>query len=478
LSRRTLWTVVAIVAVVIVAWVILAARAKASPKPRVAVLERGDIVASVTATGTVEPVVQVEVGTQVSGTIAKLHADFNDTVKQGQVVAELEPWLYEAALANAQASVAHAEATLHEAERAHKRAVDLRARDVISDVDLEAAVSTYEQRQAELRQARAGLQSAQVNLSHTVIRAPISGVVVSRQVDVGQTVAASLAAPNLFVIAQDLTHMRVETKIDEADVGRIRAGLPANFTVDAFPDDSFNGTVSQVRLEPVVDQNVVTYTTVIDVPNRDLKLRPGMTANVTIVFDRRQNALKIPNAALRFRPPDSQRAGGARAGGRDASAAGESTGGPAGGAPAAGAGSGGGSTVGPGTAPDSARHGGHRGRGGAGADSAHRSWRGGARGQGGGWSGGGAAGAPAGGAVPGGVALGGRRGGARDQRVYVLGSDGKMKPVRVRTGITDGAFTEVVSGDLKEGDRIVIGMEGAAVRSDLPPPPGFGRGGR
>ena len=441
MKRRTLWIVVAVVVAGAAAWLVVGGRAKNRPRPRLLAVERGPVVASVSATGTVVPVVQVEVGSQVSGTIARLYADYNDKVTAGQLLAELEPWLFDASVAQAEANVARAEAALHEAERAYRRAVDLKGRGLISDVELDAATSAFEQRQAERRQAGASLETARVNRSHSVIKAPITGVVVSRQVDVGQTVAASLQAPKLFVLARDLRQMRVETKIDEADVGRIRPGLPATFTVDAFPDDAFAGTVSQVRLEPVVDQNVVTYTTVIDVPNPELKLRPGMTANVTIVVDERQNVLKVPNAALRFRPPTADRDGGraeARAGtGSDASTrpGGESATRPGG--------------------ESAMRPGGRQGMPG-GARSGEKT-------------------GVAGGAT-GAAAMGKAGNGGREQRLFVLGPDGKMKPVRVRTGITDGSFTELVSGDLAEGAKVVVGMETASGRTDLPAPPGFGPG--
>jgi HlyD family secretion protein len=448
-NRRTFWIAAVLVLAGAAVWMYLGNRAKHRPKPRLLTVERGPVVASVSATGTVVPVIQVEVGSQVSGTIAKLDADFNDMVREGQVIAELEPSLFKASLMMAEANVARAEAALHEAERAYRRAVDLQARGLVSEVDLDVATSSYEQRQAELRQSRASLETARVNLGHTVIRAPITGVVVSRQVDVGQTVAASLQAPKLFVLARDLKQMQVETKIDEADVGRIRPGLSANFTVDAFPDDSFEGTVSQVRLEPVVDQNVVTYTTVIDVPNPDLKLRPGMTANVTIVVDRRVDVLKIPNAALRFRPPEGM--GEAGRGGSGEARAAVGAGGAAGARPGGAATGAGGATA--------ARPGGRTGR----PDGAGMARAAGGPGMGSGRAA--RAGAPA------------RSGdGGREQRVFVVGPDGKMAPVRVRTGITDGSFTELLGGDLAEGVKVVVGMETSPGRNDLPTPPGFGPG--
>src|SRR5262249_49288511 len=227
-------------------------------------------------TGTLQPVVQVQVGSQVSGTVSKLFADFNDRVRQGQVLCQLEPAAFRAREAQAEASVAHAEAALEEAQRQLRRTNELVKGSYVSQADVEAAHVEVDQRAADPKQARAQLQAAAVDLANTTIRAPIDGVVIARTVDVGQTVAASLQAPQLFVIANDLAQMQVETKIDEADIGRIRPGLPVTFTVDAYPEAEFDGNVTQVRLEPIVESGVVTYTTVIRTQNRDLKLRPGM----------------------------------------------------------------------------------------------------------------------------------------------------------------------------------------------------------
>ena len=277
---------------------------------------RGDIVDTVGATGTLEAVTTVNIGSQVSGMIQELGVDFNSIVRQGDVIMRLDPSLFETQLEQARANLLRAEAdverlqvSVEDAVTQLERAENLSARDLISDTELEAAqvaVRSAEAQQksaeAQVTQARASLNQNEVNLEHTVIRAPIDGIVISRLVDVGQTVAASLQAPELFVIAADLTKMRVIANIDESDVGRIRPNQRVTFSVDAYPTEGFEGSVSQIRLEPVVQQNVVTYATVIDAPNPDLKLKPGMTATITLEIARRTDVLRIPNSALRFRP--------------------------------------------------------------------------------------------------------------------------------------------------------------------------------
>jgi HlyD family secretion protein len=277
---------------------------------------RGDVLDTVGATGALEAVTTVQVGTQVSGTIQALYADFNSIVRKGQVIARLDPSLFNTQIEQARANLIRAEADverlrvgLDDATSKLKRAEGLAARQLISASDFEAAQVNVRAAEAQLRssqaqvtQARASMNQNQVNLQHTVIEAPIDGIVISRNVDVGQTVAASMQAPTLFVIAADLTKMQVNASIDEADVGRLRPNQPVRFRVDAYPTEEFIGHVVQVRLQPVTVQNVVTYATVIEVPNPDLKLKPGMTANVTIEIARRDDVLRVPNAALRFRP--------------------------------------------------------------------------------------------------------------------------------------------------------------------------------
>lgn len=279
-------------------------------------VSRGDIVDGVGATGTLQAVRTVTVGTQVSGIVQELYADFNSIVKKGQIVARLDPSILEtqvetaaANLANANANLERQRVTLADAQTKLARARELAARQLINKVEVENAAVTVKQAEAQLKstqssivQAAAAVNKARVDLNHSVITAPIDGIIIKRSVDKGQTVAASMSAPELFIIAADLTQMQVNASIDESDVGRMRPGQVVTFRVDAYPNETFHGSVNQVRLNPVTVQNVVTYATVIDVPNPELKLKPGMTAQVTIEIARRENALRVPNAALRFRP--------------------------------------------------------------------------------------------------------------------------------------------------------------------------------
>ena len=312
----------AVAAVVLVAaagagyWFYQRTRTPQPPTVTTAVVTRGDIVEAVGATGTLQAVTTVQVGTQVSGTIQSLNADFNSIVKKGQVIARLDPSLFQTQIEQARANLIRAQADLErlrvalaDAQTKLGRARELSLRQLIPRTDLETAEVNVRSAEAQIRsaeaqvtQAQASLNQNQVNLAHTVIAAPIDGLVISRNVDVGQTVAASMQAPTLFVLAADLTKMQVVANLDESDVGRIRPNQAVTFRVDAYPADAFRGIVSQVRLEPKVQQNVVTYATVIDVPNDDLKLKPGMTANVSVEIARATNVLRIPNGALRFRP--------------------------------------------------------------------------------------------------------------------------------------------------------------------------------
>jgi HlyD family secretion protein len=291
---------------------------------------RGDIVDTVGATGTLQAVTTVQVGSQVSGNIQMLGADFNSIVKKGQVIARLDPSLFEAQLqqaranlnqtranlAKAQSDLERTKVQLTDAQQKYTRAKELAAKGLVPQSELDAAKiavdsaqaslasqqATVAQTQAAVSQSQASVNQNQVNLDHTIITAPIDGIVTQRSVDVGQTVAASMQAPTLFIIAADLTKMQVNANIDEADVGRIRPNQHVTFHVDAYPTDNFEGTVSQIRLQPVVVSNVTTYGTVIDVPNPQLKLKPGMTANVKVEIAKRTDALRVANAALRFRP--------------------------------------------------------------------------------------------------------------------------------------------------------------------------------
>jgi HlyD family secretion protein len=280
-------------------------------------LTRGNITARVTATGTLSALVTVQVGSQVSGRISQINVDFNSPVKKGQVVARIDPQQFAASVENARANVAAAVGQLAQA-KANARNLDLqrqrsrklREQNLIAQADLDtaeaaadAATASVDVQTGQLAQARAQLHLAQVNLDYTTIISPTDGTVISRAVDVGQTVAASLQAPTLFTIAQDLTKMQVDTSVAEADVGKLSAHMPAIFTVDAYPTDRFRGMVRQIRNAPTTVQNVVTYDAVIDVDNTDLKLKPGMTANVTFVYAEKKDALRVPNAAMRFKPP-------------------------------------------------------------------------------------------------------------------------------------------------------------------------------
>ncbi len=394
-------------------------RARSSSKassPITAAVTRGDVIEKVSATGALQPVTTVQVGTQVSGTIKALHADFNSEVKKGEVIAELEPSLFQTQVEQAQATMTRLQADAdrarveaQDAETKSRRAQELFDQKLISRNDLETAQATGMQAesalksaQAQITQARAALHQVQVNLDNTIIKAPIDGVVISRNVDVGQTVAASMQAPTLFVLAQDLTRMQVSASVDESDIGRIAAGQKVSFRVDAYPAETFTGVVSQVRLNPTTEQNVVSYTTMIDVPNTEMKLKPGMTANVTIQIAASENVLRVPTSALKFRPTTGDRGSGIGdpgSGIRDSSAAARDSG---------------------------------FGTRGSGSGTAATGGRGG---------------------EPRAVGSVDRSGG----RVWTL-SNGALVPVRVKTGVSDGAVTAVVDGDLKEGDQVVTGM--------------------
>jgi HlyD family secretion protein len=287
-----------------------------APTYRTAKVERGPITATVSSTGTLNPVTSVQVGTQVSGQIQQLFVDFNSPVKKGELIARIDPETFtyrvrqaEADLESARSSVGRAQVAQVIADRDLKRTRELVARNFVSPAELDRAQSTFDLAVAEVRTAQAVVQqraaqvaTARVDLSRTEIRAPVDGVVIKRSVDVGQTVAASLQAPELFVIAKDLRDMQVDTSVDEADVGRIKIGLRATFTVDAFPGRQFSGEVRSVRKAAQSVQNVVTYIAIISANNERGELLPGMTANVRIVTDTRDSVLKVPNAALRFRP--------------------------------------------------------------------------------------------------------------------------------------------------------------------------------
>ncbi len=544
-------------------------RSRQAPEPKVTTMPvtRGDVVDAVAATGTLQAVETVDVGTQVSGTVSALYADFNSIVRKGQVIARLDPSLIQTQIEQQEANVVRSEADLErlrvglaDANQKFDRATQMFARSLIPKTDLETAEVNVKSAAAQIRsseaslvQARASLNNQKVNLNHTVITAPIDGIVISRSVDQGQTVAASMNAPTLFVLAQDLTKMQVLANIDEADVGRMRPGQAVTFRVDAFPTETFTGLVEQVRLQPAVVQNVVTYSTVIAVPNAELKLKPGMTANVNIEIARKTNVLRLPAAALRFRPseemfqvlnqempPEARGRGGLNAGGGRMGGGGRPGEGGPGQVQGVGAAAGGASVPAPAAAgapaaprtqavgsrtagPAEARGGGDRADAGPGAgrDGGSGGGRGGfdpnmtpeerskarearlaamspedwqrfeemrARRGEGLQAGPGPAGPPAAqGRVAQATAAARRdtpqagRGAAKPSGPYGGGAttidalfgplpqiesrgrawlfaDSKLKPVNLRLGVSDGTFTEILEGDLQQGQEVVTSM--------------------
>jgi HlyD family secretion protein len=399
-------------------------------------LTRGDLTQAVTATGTLNPVLNVQVGSQVSGIIQQLFADFNSVVKSNQVIAQLDPATYRANLASAESELASAKASLLLAQVNARRAVELFAGGLISQAEHDQTIATLSQAEAQVQIRAASVERASVDLGRCTIYAPVDGTVISRNVDVGQTVAASMSAPILFQIASDLTQMQINASVAEADVGTVAEGQEVEFTVDAFPERTFVGKVIQVRNAPLTVQNVVTYDTIIEVNNADLKLKPGMTANVSIIVQRRENALRLPNGALRFRPSEEWVETVATNAAPTVAAADSGTNTPA-------------------LAGDPGLR---RGPGGGGERGMGRGSRG-ARGGG-----------------------GERR---NMQTLYVLPAANtakagtvKLKPVRARLGITDGIFTEIIEG-LTENDAIVTGANTPMTGSATTPtqnPFGGGRG--
>ena len=364
-------------------------------------LERGDIVQTVTANGSLGAVQTVAVGSEVSGKIVELFADYNSAVTNGQVLARLDASTYERELEQAEAELESAKASLKLAQANFKRAAELRALELVSQADYDQAEATMAQAQASLQVRQASLSKVRVDLEKTTIFSPMDGVVISRAVDVGQTVAASLNAPTLFTLAQDLRQMRIEAQISEADVGGVEEGQAVTFTVDAYPTQTFTGLVNQVRFAAITNQGVVNYVAIVDVDNGDLKLRPGMTANASVVTAKRENALRLPNSALRFRPPE-------------------------------------GAAVAPPPRPE----------GNAAAEGAPGGERAGAR-KPGEWKGRG-------------HREENTAGDAARKLVYVLDEKGGLRAQPVRLGISDGTWTEALEPGPQEGDSIVTGVQTAA----------------
>lgn len=442
-------------------WQLLSAKTE-KPNYIFGTVDRGSIVTQVEMTGTLAAVTTVAVGTQVSGTVAELYADFNSEVKKDQVLAKLDPALFQTQLDQAEASIKTDEAVLNNdlaGIAATKANIEKSKVDVLNttrkykmtrqlydegletkdDLDsaqavmdssnaalaatqaqLDAAQSALKADQARLDQAKANFKNAQVNLEHTIITSPISGTVISRNIDRGQTVAASFSTPTMFTIGEDLTKMQVVTNTDEADVGKLKPGMEATFTVDAYPGETFHGAIRQVRLAATTVQNVVTYNAVIDVSNPDLRLKPGMTANVKVVIEKSDNVLRLPNAAIRFRPTlsDNDMADAFKKAGEEKFYSfyqNRMKGGSAG-PQRMGAG---GYSMGP-----------TQMRGNNGSPMARSSQSG-------------STGAPKGRRTP----------------VWVLGSDKLLRPVVLKLGLTDGVQTEILEGKLNQGDKIILSAE-------------------
>jgi HlyD family secretion protein len=265
---------------------------------------KGDITQVVTANGQIAPLTNVSVGCQISGQIKEILVDYNSRVTNGQVIARIDPSTYERNLEQAEAELINAQASLELAQLNNRRAKDLRANDLIPISEYDQTLANLHQAEAVVKIRSAAVQKAKVDLDRTTVYSPVDGLVISRRVDIGQTVAASLNAPTLFQIVTDLSKMEINAMVSEADIGGVEASQKVNFTVDAYPSRTFNGQIRQVRYEPITNQNVVTYTTVVDVNNADLKLRPGMTANASIITAERSSVMRVPNSALRFRPPE------------------------------------------------------------------------------------------------------------------------------------------------------------------------------
>ena len=424
LSRATLLGLVASVLVVLFVLYRWIAGGDAAPEYQTTVAERGNVVSRVSTSGSLQAVVTVDVGSQVSGRIQDLYADFNSPVKKGELIAKIDPSLFQAAVVQAEANVTAARAnvtrltvTADDAERQAKRATDVYAQRLISETERDNAVATaraarasVDQGVGQLAQSRAQLEQAKTNLRYTDILSPTDGVVISRAVNKGQTVAASLSAPVIFTIAQDLRAMEVHTNVAESDIGRLKPGMRVSFTVDAYPGEPFRGSIRDIRNAPQIVQNVVTNDAVIDVANPDLKLKPGMTATVSIVADRRRDVIAVPNTALRFRPE-----------GAASDQPAQRAGGPGGGAPGAG----------------QRRERGDRSEGSQGQGAGQDSRR--------------DRDAEGDDAAP--VVV--------KRTIYVL-SEGEPAPRTVTTGLTDGRVTEITGGDLKEGEAVIVGVAGQA----------------
>jgi HlyD family secretion protein len=403
--KKIVWAVI-VVGVLAGVILLLGGRKKSEPKYRTAKVDRGDVTQTVTATGSLSAVTTVAVGSQVSGIIAKLYADFNSQVAKGDLLAELDPTPFQEKVNASRAGLEKAQVELRNTRIALERQQALRKEGLAPQADYDAAQANHDSARASVQQATAALKQTETDLKYTKILAPIDGVVVDRQYDVGQTVAASFQAPTLFTIAQDLTKMQVAADVSESDIGTVKVGQPVRFTVDAYPDREFRGKVSQIRLNATVNQNVVTYPVIVEVANPDRTLRPTMTANVSIEVARVRGVLRVPNSALRWKPEEKSTASAEER--------------------AAQIGQGGGTAA-------MARQVEQSRGGGAGGVFGRR----------------------------------GRAGPRAPQTVYKLplGKE-EPAPVEIRTGISDGRVTQIVSGSLAMGDMVVTGQ--ATLKADSP----------
>jgi HlyD family secretion protein len=383
-------------------WLLRNADAAEAPAFRLAAVERGDLEAAVSATGTLGAVTTVQVGTQVSGQVSAIYADFNDRVRKGQLIARIDPTLQQQAVRDAQAGLERAQAELAQAQADFERNRRLHESKIVTDAEFGAIQSSLTVARASVKQAQVTLDRARQNLSYTSIYAPIDGIVVERNVDVGQTVAASLSAPQLFLIAQDLSRMQILANVDESDIGLIKEGQQARFTVQAYADQEFTGTVRQVRLQSTTTENVVNYTAVVEVENAGGKLLPGMTATVDFLTGQAEDVLTVPNAALRFRPSAEMLA-----------------------------------AIRGSTGSDSTRARGSAQTGQT-SQTGQRS---------------GSAAARSGGGRPANAAV-----------LWAVGEDGNPKPVRVQTGLTDGQSTEVRGEGLRDGMQVIVGQSTAGAQ--------------
>ena len=435
--------VLVVAAGAILGWSLLKNNKTSVAKYRLDKVTKGDLEALVTTSGTVNPIIKVEVGSQVSGKIAKMYVDYNSQVKEGQILAELDRLPFETRVSqnqanylSAQASLEKSRVTLKNLKSKYERSLSLAETNLISNDEKEAAEANYlgaktdvQRAEASVAQARSQLESSKLDLSYAIIRSPMDGIVISRNMEAGQTVQASFSAPKIFEIANDLSKMQVECDVDEADVGKVKEGQKVRFTVDAFPDSPFIGTVNQVRFSPTVTQNVVTYTTIVDVDNPELKLRPGMTATVNVITGEAKGVLRVPNSALRFTPdlPAEELGKIMKAAGERMFAKRQAEGG---------------------AAP--AGEGEHVQANQPGAQTA----AGGPRmfGQDGGPG------------MPGGMG-GGQRSGRRPTTIWYLDAAGKLTITFIRAGVADSSFTEVLRGELKEGQEIITGLATAQAAS-------------